>query len=273
MLDQRCGMPDRLGCAQHAIALDPKPEVIATLVQTSVRIFGNVSATAWQAMTSAPATRPVVAIGGMALLRQAKQHELNGAAPPVDVVFAGQLDIKTLHWWFEGVRALHFKTSNAIARIHKLTEGIALLVRHFNTCLQQADSAEISEVDFNAAEQLFNDCLPACAAQLSDPASDTGLTARELELLGMAVQVAREVAEEFGLDREFAEYWEMLGGDAPAPMSQTEDRVCLEMLTMTGLLERIPGRHDPAAPLGYVKVPPNGVIARLLAQRGGVRAD
>ena len=273
LLDRRGGIADQLGCNDSTVALTLGSGNVAFLVNSGVRLFGGVRASVWDALVAAPATKPLIAIGSMDLLRVAHRHDSECEMPPVRIVPVGRLDAQTISWWFEKVRALHFSTSDAIAMIMQLTEGIPLLVRHLDGCFAQDNGAEISKIDFQRAERLFIDQLPTCAALLIDPASDARLTARELELLVLAHKVAKAAkdgAEEFDLDLEFGVYFELLDpalrGDVANPMTLPEDGLCLEMLTKTGLLLRVPGTSTTSSPLGRVKVLHDSAMARLLAQ-------
>ncbi len=270
LLDKRGGVPDRLGCNASAIAQAPDANKINALAHAGVRIFSGMKASAWQALMDTPATKSLVVIGSLDLLRVAQRYDMSGEMPRVEVLSIGRLDSQTIAWWFERIRALHFRTADAFALIEQLTEGIPLLVRHFDSCLPQASGEEISVADFSAAERLFNERLPACAALLTDPASDARLTARELQLLDLANKIAKDGDEEFDLDHEFELHYDMLEpalrGNAAAPMSQKEDGLCLEILTKTGLLQRLPTGFAANAPLGRVKMRTGSVIARLLAQ-------
>lgn len=273
LLDRRGGIADQLGCNDSTVALTLGSGNVASLVNSGVRLFGGVRASAWDALVAAPATKPLIAIGSMDLLRVAHRHDSECEMPPVRIVPVGRLDAQTISWWFEKVRALHFSTSDAIAMIMQLTEGIPLLVRHLDGCLAQDNGAEISKTDFQSAERLFIDQLPACAALLVDPASDVRLAARELELLVLAHKVAKAAKdgnEEFDLDQEFGVYFDLLEpalrGDVAKPMTLPEDELCLEMLTKTGLLLRVPGTPTTSSLLGRVKVLHNSAMARLLAQ-------
>ena len=159
------------------------------------------------------------------------------------------------------------------------TEGIPLLVRHFDSCLDVGDGSEVDIGAFAAVLDTYDRRLGECARMLAnggEPGLDA-LAPRELQLLCMAVKVARHVAEEFGLDSEFADSWEMLDealrAGVPAPMTQPEDRLCLEVLTLCGLLWQVPGSVDAKkAPLGRVQVRTDGALARLLDALEDVRA-
>lgn len=60
-------------------------------------------------------------IGGLDLQRIALKHALEGGEVPVEIITLGRMTQATLAWWFEDARALHFSSSDAIARIAQAT--------------------------------------------------------------------------------------------------------------------------------------------------------
>ena len=77
-------------------------------------------------LLAAPAARPLAVIGSLDLQRVAMNHDLEGGEIPVEVVTLGRTTQATIAWWFEDARALHFSSSDAIARIAQATDRVPL---------------------------------------------------------------------------------------------------------------------------------------------------
>jgi len=272
LLDAKCGLPDRLGFNQHFVSRNVPPGNFDSDLAQGIRLFGGVDGGAWSKFLSLKSERPLIAIGGVDLLRLAKQHVLSGGDTPIDVVALGRIPDSTLSWWFESVRSLHFKTPNAIAQISKATNGVPLLVASFDKLLKHAAAADVTQIDLELALKAFTEHLPEQARELISGPPSVRISKRELELLSMAMCVGAEVSEGFDLERDFAEYWAMCehreshAGLLP-PMSDANDRQALEILTSTGLLHA--SSSDPSGKkssmLGHVRIEKDGVISRMLA--------
>ena len=271
LLDEKCGLPDRLGLNRHSYVRNPSSEALGAHITQGTRLFGGVDPKTWNSFLSSAPTRPLVVIGGIDLLRLAKDHVLSGGDTPIDVVALGRIPDSTLSWWFESVRSLHFKTLNAVAQISKATNGIPILVSYFDRLLTHAPATDVTHSDLESAFEKFDTNLSEYARDLVHGTSAVRMSQRELELLSMAVRVGLEVSEDFDLERDFAEYWGMCdpsrlqAGYLP-PMSDANDRNALEILTATGLLHATAsdavGKRSSL--LGHVRIEKDGVVAQMI---------
>jgi hypothetical protein len=272
LLDPKCGVPDRLGCERSALSLPKSAEDVSAQIDAGAQVFGEVAVNLWNSFLEKDTSQPLVLIGGMDLQRASRRYALDGGTVPVEVVALTRLTEGTLAWWFEDARALHFSDGNAIARIAKATGLVPFLVGAFDGLLKQAPGTEVSIQDLDSALSVFDTQMPGYAAQLSDSAWCGSLTPREIELLKMAVRLGEEVPEGFDLERDFHEYWSLLGGQATmsAPFSDPEDWSALKLLVETGLL---PARTDVSAAataqsLGRVSFDHSGTLVRLIKALG-----
>lgn len=276
LLDSKCGVPDRLGCERTALSLNVGSEEAYGQIQAGTQVFGNVALNLWKTFLDTGADRPLVLIGGLDLQRAAYRYALDGGQAPVEVITLGRLTEGTLAWWFEDARALHFKAGSSIAKVSRATGLVPFLVGALDVLLQQAPGSEVSERELDAALALFDAQMADYARQLSDATWSGGLSAREIELLKMAVRVTEEVLEEFDLEKDFQECWSLLeepsSGDAP--FSDPGDWSALKLLTEAGLL---PARVDAASvsnaqSLGRVRFDSSGALVRLIKALGSNRA-
>lgn len=272
LLDAKCGIPDRLGCERATISMATSPDEVPGQIAAGKQVFGNVVKDAWPAFLSAHAVRPLVLIGGMDLQRTARRYALDGGEVPVEVVTLGRLTEATLAWWFEDARALHFKTSNSIARIAQATGLVPFLADAFSRLLPQVAGSDVSEHELESALSRLDAEMADSALKLSDSSWEGGLSLREIELLKMAVRVAEEVADDFDLEREFPEYWSLLElpSNGGAPLSDPGDWSALKLLAEAGLL---PARSEVGAAtnaqsIGRVRFELSGVLVRLIKALG-----
>jgi len=277
LLDSKCGVPDRLGCERTALSLAPRADEASGQIEAGMQVFGNVSVDLWRTFLDAEAARPLVLIGDLDLQRKARGYALDGGQVPVEVVTLGRLTESTLAWWLEDARALHFKAGNSIARIAQATGLVPFLVGAFNRLLQQSSGSEVSERELETALAQFDAQMPDYAAQLSNAGWSGGLLPREVELLKMAVQITEEVSDKFDLEKDFHEYWSILGGQSTrgAPFSDPGDWSALKLLSEAGLL---PARADVGSPttsaqsLGRVSFERSGALVRLIKALGPISA-
>lgn len=277
LLDPKCGVPDRLGCDRYGIADLAVAKQGVLSWPSDVRVLCNASARHWPILLEAPAARPLVVIGDLDLQRAAIKHALEGCEVPVEVITLGRLTQATLAWWFEDARALHFSSSDAIARIAEATDLVPYLVDAFDRRLSQAPGTDVSPVDLQAALEQFEASLPELASRLWDPSQPGHLLPREAQLLAMAGRVADEITDEFDLEHEFQDCWMML--DLPAvsvdaPLSDDGDWQALKLLVEAGLLPtRIEPKNDSGGQtLGRVRFNHSGPLARLIKSLGYSRA-
>lgn len=273
LLDPKCGVPDRLGCDRHGMADLAKTDQGAPSWPDGVRVLCNASAGDWPMLLAAPAARPLAVIGSLDLQRVAMNHALEGGEIPVEVVTLGRTTQATIAWWFEDARALHFSSSDAIARIAQATDRVPFLIDALDLLLPQAPGTDVSPAELQAALQQLEASMPDLASRLCDPSQPGHLLPREAQLLSMAGQVADEVTDEFDLEREFQDCWTML--DAPAdgvdaPLSEAGDWQALKLLVESGLL---PTRMEPdddagGLSLGRVRFDRSGPLVRLIKSIG-----
>ncbi|CUJ39983.1 hypothetical protein [Achromobacter xylosoxidans] len=265
--DKKCGVPDRLGSDSKSIFSISEPE-LASLMCGSTRVFDRATASDWPTYLQIQASRPLVIIGGVDILRAARNHALKGGDVPVEVVALGRLTESTLAWWFEDARALHFQTGDAIAKIANATDLIPFFVELFDSSLPHTAGSDVSNSDLEQTISRFEIALKDAAQSLCDPSNKDGLLARELDLLTMAVRVGEEVTDEFDLEREFPEYWALIceDGNRGAPLSEPGDWVSLKLLTEIGLLplRAEAGTQENSRSLGRVKFETSGVLVRLI---------
>jgi hypothetical protein len=277
LLDAKCGVPDRLGCDRHGLADLAAAEQGSSSWPNSVRVLCNASARDWPMLLAAPAARPLVVIGGLDLQRVAIKHALEGGEVPVEVITLGRMSQATLAWWFEDARALHFSSSDAIARIAQTTDLVPYLVEALDRRLPHAPGTDVSPAELQVALQQLEASLPELASRLCDVSQPGHLLQREAQLLVMAGRVANELTDEFDLERELQDSWAMLDTSADgfeAPLSVAGDWQALKLLVESGLL---PVRTQPTddaggQSLGRVRFDRSGTLVRLIEAIGPPRA-
>ncbi|MEK6668985.1 MAG: ATP-binding protein [Pseudomonadota bacterium] len=277
LLDRKCGVPDRLGCDKHGVADLATADRDSPSWPDGVRVLCNASSRAWPKLLSAPAARPLVVIGDLDLLRVAIKHAFEGGEVPVEVITQGRPTQATLAWWFEDARALHFSSSDAIARIARATDLVPYLVDAFDRLLPHAPGTDVSPAELQAALHKLNESLPDLALRLCDASQPGHLLPREAQLLAMAGRVAGEVTDEFDLEREFQDCWTML--DLPVdgiepPLSEAGDWQAMKLLVESGLLPARIGSDDNAGgqSLGRVRFDRSGPLVHLIKAIGSSRA-
>lgn len=271
LLDKKCGVPDRLGSELQSLAESMGHEPIPALLADGKRVFSEVGTRDWPAFLTSHVGRPLVLIGGLDLQRVARRYSLDGGDVPVEAVTLGRLTEATLAWWFEDARALHFKTSDGIAKIARATALVPFLAGLFDGLLPHASGSDVTQDDLEAALSQLEAELPEAARMLSDTSHVDGLTSREIELLKMSVHVAEEVVEEFDLERELPEYWALLdrsrdGDGENAPLSDPSDWSALKLLIEAGLLPQKTeaGASSNSRSLGRVRFDTSGTLVRLI---------
>lgn len=268
LIDRKCGLPDRLG-SKCWVLDDVSPTTVSTLDAGGRRVFRAVTVAQWPVFLSGSAERPLVLIGGTDLQRTARRYALAGGDIPVETVTLGRLTEATLGWWFEEVRALHFKTGDAISRIAHATERVPYLAEAFDRLLVHAPDSDVTQNELEAVLSALEADLPNLGYKLGDQSSVDGLTSREVALLGMAVQVAEEGIDEFDLEREFPVLWEASGlsraGEEP-PLSIEDDWSSLKLLIDLGLLPQAAeaGTTADSGSLGRVHFNKGGTLVRLI---------
>lgn len=272
LLDPKCGLANRLGSAngeQSQLEGSLENEVRAR-VGAGARLLLNPPVTAWQSLLSVQSERPLVVVGGIQWLRAALEHQIRGEEIPIQVIAQGRLSDDTMRWWLEGARALHFDSPEPLDDFVSLTDGIPLFAAAFDRELHALPAtAPSAEALARAVKSLGRQGMDLLARELLTPLGNDALTAREVELLIMAVKVSKELEGAlFDLEGEFAEYWECVP-DADSfspPMSLTEDRLALLVLIASGLISvQDEAASLTGASLGKARIDPGGPVIRLAA--------
>jgi hypothetical protein len=267
LLDDKVGVPDRLGCSPSAVARVVTTGQVAERVASGYRVFGEVSEPVWRALLSTRLTSPAVVIGGLDLLRLGLKHLLEGAEVPVDVRPFTAMPKAAIGWWFESARALHFHADARLEEIYAVTSGVPILVGALDAALTNGPATDVTAAQLQQAVTEVTQAIPKLAGTLVDGPANEKLTDRELELLTMAVRVAREFGEEFDLEKDFAEAWEMLcdDGEFVTPLKDERDRLSLQVLLGVGLLPATAnGSISGAGDLGRVRFDRSSLLFALL---------
>lgn len=267
LADDKRGIPDRLGLDRNSVATCLAPAELSDYVKRGIRVFRSVNGEFLSEYVKHQNTQPLVLVGDLGLLRAARKHVLDGGDAPIDIATIGRLSESTLTWWFERARALHFESSAPINLILAKTEGIPFFVSCIDRLLKISDGSDVSEMDLKDVLLEYDNSIAKFVSELTEEKSEAVLLRREQELLCMLVHFAREVATEFDLEYEFASTWtsmfERRLGMA-APMSDEADRLSLEILLDTGLIQRVANEEGSrSSVLGRVKVNPNGMVAMV----------
>ncbi len=266
--NEKVGVPDRLGVSVPSVARGLDPTQIKERLASGIRVFADVGTESWETLLPERAARPLILLGGIDLLRNAKRHVLEGEEPQVDVTTFSVMPEAELSWWFEKARALHFKSADAIATIMEATDGIPLLVGAFDEALPNTVATDVSVSELQEAHHRFEDGLSSLGRSLVSGSPGVRLAEREWQLLRMIALVAVEVADEFDLEYDLPQYWEMCAdpsSSVPGPMSDSGDRLALQVLLGAGLLRSSTlSPSTKVSALGRVHVKKNGALARLL---------
>ena len=277
LIDEKRGIPDRLGADRRGTAISPSAQQIPNMLDAGFRIFASVLGKSWPQYLSQVHSRPIVLLGGLDLLREARRHVLDSSDTPIEIATLGRLPEATLSWWFERARALQFGVPNAITLIMQKTEGIPFLVAALDRLLAKCDGDDVSSEEMKLAIARFDASLPELVKQLEASNLEFGLSRRERALLQMAVKFAGEVADEFDLEYEFAASWCDIFGEQEgivAPMTGDDDRLSLEILLDAGLLQRVePNFDSKVSSLGCVRLPVNSIVVKIVSYFGAIDAS
>ena len=268
LVDEKAGIPDRLGYSTRAVSICNDAKTLQEKLP-NYRIFRAVEAEMLPAFLSLRATKPLLLLGGVDLLRAGLKRVLEGADMTIDLRPLLPMSPATVAWWFQRVRAHAFKRADAVDQIFKATDGIPLLVGEFARHLP-LPSFDVTDADMAAALKQFNDAIPRLANDLAYGPSTVRLAQRELDLLRMAGRVASEVQPEFDLQSELPDAWEMCATGGPlAPFSDEDDRIALQLLMCVGLLPASKGTDVSAAgKLGRVTIQKGSSLAKLIEALG-----
>ncbi|MRX07364.1 hypothetical protein GJ697_05900 [Pseudoduganella sp. FT25W] len=269
LIDEKRGIPDRLGCDRRATISSPDEASLKRSITNGVRVFTRVSGQSWQQYLHVANPRPIVLLGGLDLLRETRRQLLSSSDLPVEVATLGRLPEVTLMWWFERARALQFESTDAIASIIKGTDGIPFLVAAIDRLLNKSDGDDVTLDEMNTVMLQFEQALPDLARTVADGNLEYGLANRELELLKMAVRFASEVAEEFDIEREFAADWNAIFGEIEGvipPLLGDDDRLAMDVLIDAGFLHRVGSAPGAAvSSMGRIRLPADSVTVKIVS--------
>jgi hypothetical protein len=240
----------------------------------SYRIFRDVQGDLLPAFTQAGNAETLLLIGGVDLLRSALVRQLEGSDYSIDVRPFAPMSRATLGWWFEGARALVFKSADLVDKIFAATQGIPILVQALSDQLKDQAGMDVAPATFAQALSRYEEQLPALAQQLLEGPPDVRLSDREIELLRMVRHVCREVQTEFDLQSELPVAWDMCAiGSVAAPFMDERDRASLQLLLNIGLLSADRGTAvGTSGALGRVRFEAGSTLERLLDSLGPISA-
>jgi hypothetical protein len=273
LLDDKCGIADRLGVYRHAVARVSLSESVDAAVSKDSRVFAEIHGQQLGRFLEAKHARPLILIGGIDLLREAKRYVLQGGDKLIDVVGQGRIQREVVTWWFEGVRALHFSSAGAANQIYEATNGIPVLVDLMDRQLDHSPGVEVGDSDLRGALQRFDSQVDALAEALLEGPPAVRLSIREAELLRMVLHVVGSVGDDFDISSDLSSVWDMCLQDAPVglrsalpPMQDESDLVCLHVLVECGLLPTSTGRSSSVsrASLGKAKLSEYPGLRKLL---------
>jgi hypothetical protein len=268
LIDQKAGIPDRLGYSIRAVTTCTDATALQQKLPT-YRIFRSVDAEMLPTFLGVRTQKPLLLLGGIDLLRASLKRLLEGGDMTIDLRPLLPMSQTAVAWWFQDVRANAFKRADALDQIFKATEGIPLLVGEFAQHLPPP-SFDVTDSDMAAATTHFFGAIPRLARELQDGPATVRLDKRELDLLRMAGKVASELQQDFDLQSELPDAWDMCNVVGPVPpFSDEDDRTALQLLMCVGLLPAARGTDVSAAgKLGRVTIQKGSTLAKLIEALG-----
>jgi hypothetical protein len=274
LLNEKSGIPDRLGCEHRSIVRVSNLNSVSKLVGRQERIVAGCKSETALELLMAPSSRPRLLIGGVGFLRSMLHQADEAQEVLLEIASLGEIPEHALGWWFEETRALHFSSVDAVSKIKATTGGIPFFVREFDKLLPNAAGTDVTEQELERAIADFESALPTYADTLMKGNDDIALSPREFELLAMITGIGTTIQDEFDLETEFETSWEMWALENPnhyaAPMSEKDDRISVNLLARIGLISTF---SIDLTQLGKVKVQRDGVVARMLRVIGKVSAN
>lgn len=270
LTDGKVGVADRLGCNPPMVCCVDGATDVRERVAAGYRVFSNVTSDSWSQFRRASPRAPLTLIGGIDLQRSARANLFAQDPVPVEAIRAGRMAKTAVVWWFEVVRALHFKSADAIDRIWDVTQGVPVLVGAMNRLLPQHLASDVSTVEVSEAITALRADIPKIAEQLVSGPPEVRLSPREIELLRMAHRVGSEVEQDFDLEKDLPEYWELVASQADgglrAPLTDKEDQIAFQVLLDVGLLAASSKAVSKGgSALGRVQIDAGNVVVDLVA--------
>ncbi|RAR56444.1 hypothetical protein C7401_11993 [Paraburkholderia unamae] len=146
-----------------------------------------------------------------------------------------------VRWWFERVRSYNFSASDGIERIISMTGCIPVLLQIVDRVMIDSlrEEADVSNVQFSAIEEKIVSEISQSAHLLVSGPMDVRLEKREIEVLKMLCEMARELGR-ISLDDEFNEEYWVLAMDGKRPdfsPPRPSDSAVVELLIKIGLIK------------------------------------
>ena len=234
--NSKVGIADRLGCAKEQVCKDGKFVDVAQ----HARVYLGLDVPACINLVNLT-TRPAVVLGGIDTLRWALHQQWEGSELLIETVPIQRITEACIAWWFEGARALHFESPDALARITAITGGIPFLLEQFDALLPHADGSEVTATDLRDVMAVFNTQFTSFAEELRSGAPSVRLRAREQELLiSLALIAENGLFTRLGPEsKDFRENWELCDTKnvmLMPPYEDPNDGLALRVLIGAGVL-------------------------------------
>lgn len=260
--DSKVGIADRLGYNTDTVCANKKNIIITGDIRVYSRL--NVEECIGLAQLTA---RPAIVLSGIDTLRWALRQQLEGSEFQIETVPIKRITEAHISWWFEVVRALHFESPDAIARIVAITSGIPFLLEQFDALLIHINGSDITAAELRSVLDEFSKKFAIFAEELRSGAPYVRLTTREIELLTLLVLITEQgLATRLGA--EFRENWALCSNDntVTPPYEDSDDDLALRVLVGSGLIA-VDEQHQ------QVYIQANGAESRLVKIWGGHAVD
>lgn len=230
---QKVGVADRLGCNQSC--LHRGSTKLASAIELA-RVFFQLDEDDCGVLASG-VSKPAVVLGGVDILRWALRQEAEGSNLLVETVPIQRITESNIAWWFEGARALHFESANAITLISEATGGIPFFLEKFDEILAVHDGGDVTSETLAQTRKDFDARLPLFAEELRSGPPNVRLTPREIELVGMLAEIAVQGLDT-ALGADFSLNWALCDHDNSIipPYENPEDDLALRTLVGAGIL-------------------------------------
>ncbi|MFM8332087.1 MAG: hypothetical protein ACKN9T_10395, partial [Candidatus Methylumidiphilus sp.] len=204
-------------------------------------------------------SRPGIVLCGIDTLRWALRLQWEGSELSLETVPIRRITEANIAWWFEGVRALSFESPNALTRIAEATGGIPFFLEHFDGLLPHSDGSEVTAKDLEDVLANFDAKFSAFAEELRFGDSTVRLMPREIELITMLAQIAKQEGLSTKLGTDISLSWELCKSDDTLipPYENKDDDLTIKVLIDCGILSL----DDPQKQLQIHK---NGIESRIV---------
>jgi hypothetical protein len=264
----KVGIANRLGLSGEAIVDCNQNTQFSARLKAGLRFFNDPSLAQCEELHMRRWDRPAVVVGGMEVLRRFTELQESQFDIPIEVIGMRRLTPAVVGWWFETVRALHFESGNAVARLMNTTFGSPYLVMRLDQLFKQEGGSDVSSKDLDL---ILSEFASNEAEAIRDLTFKGYLSAREWELLQMIGGLASLDLGNFEINGSFSENWEV-GADSlrsiahfAAPYSNSEDPIALRVLQLSGMIEV----RESSRGKRMVDEPIDGFAARVFRHAGG----